>query len=393
MLIESSRGNVYDFLSGISKYADEHGPWLFHFGEPGPFYRKGQDKIVRKSTFWPPQWTPSGVITCNYDLTRKYTDKRIPTILTTESNSEGSNLPKIVIDHDEIGRMAAKEYLNRGYRYFGYCGFDEYIWSVKRGNSYKKYLEDKGFEVYRYQPVKPNSSRRWEKERIALAKWLHGLPKPIGIFTCDDTRGRDVIEICSLEQCEIPGQVAVLGADSDSIICNSCSPPLSSIKLDFINAGYKAAELLDKLMRGEKPSLETILVHPLEVETRRSTDITAVHDTDVKEAIRFIHNHIYENIQVNDVVYAISVPKRKLQDKFYALLGRTISEEIKRIRADKISQMLLKTDMSVQQITLKFGHYGLRHVARFYKRQTGLTPTEFRHKYGRGRLKMIRVYN
>jgi LacI family transcriptional regulator len=86
---------------------------------------------------------------------------------------------------------------------------------------------------------------------------------------------------------------------------------------------------------------------------------------------------------VQDVVKAAAISRRRLQEKFYDVLGRTISDEIARVRTEQISQMLINTDMTVKQIALKFGYNGLSHISRFFKRQTGFPPVEYRKKYGR----------
>ena len=171
--------------------------------------------------------------------------------------------------------------------------------------------------------------------------------------------------------------------DDDYAMCNFCSPPLSSIKLDWKIAGYETAELLDMLMAGEISASQKIVVRPLEIRTRQSTDIMAVRDENVNKAVRFIHEHSRDYIQVNDVVAAAALSRRRLQEKFCSILGRTISDEIKRVRTENISHRLLKTDLSVQQIAWEFGYNDLPHIARFFKKQTGLTPTEYRRKYGR----------
>jgi LacI family transcriptional regulator len=380
LVIESSRVNGREFLQGISRYADVRGPWLFHFGQADPFYRTDDYELKENSAAWLPKWNPNGIITCNPSLTQKFTEAGIPTIFVTDPANESIQLPRVILEHKEISEMAAKEFLTRGYTNIGYCGFDEYIWSQKRKASFVEYLSKSKSEVHCYS----SKTKNWDQEKKSLSKWLKQLPKPIGIFACNDDRGRDIIEVCKAENIEIPLEVAVLGVDNDYMVCNYCTPPLSSIKLDAGMAGYKAAELLDKMMMGHSVNEQTIVIHPLEIENRQSTDILSICDNDVNEAIKYIREHCYENIRVDDVANAIAVPKRKLMEKFRNIVGRTISDEIKRSCAEKISKMLIDTELSVQQIAVKFGYDGLNHIARFFKQQTGFTPTEYREKYRRG---------
>ncbi len=381
LVIESSRGNGREFLRGISKYADEHSPWQFHFGDPGLFYRNGQACYRNTPSVWFPQWRPTGVITCDPDLTKSYTESGIPTILAAEWNHGESRLPRVVLDHKEIGLMAAREYLDRNYHYFGYCGFDAFSWSLERGDSYSTFLVDKGCRVFRYRQEMGENDGRGETDHASLGRWLQSVPKPIGIFACNDDRGRDLLEACRQEQIKVPEEVAVLGVDSDPMVCNFCMPSLSSIRLDVQTAGYQAAKLLDQLMQGHTPEKQTVLIRPLKVEVRMSTDRMAVKDPEVKQALGYIHQNSHQIIQVNDVVQATAVSKRKLQAKFHEVLGRSIKDEIKRASAEKIAHLLIQTDLTVKQIAIQFGYKEYSHIARFFKKQTGLSPTEYRKRY------------
>ena len=61
---------------------------------------------------------------------------------------------------------------------------------------------------------------------------------------------------CPARRLTVPDEVAVLGVDDDEPICELADPPLSSVRPDYAQAGYRAAELLDGLMRGAKPSAQ-----------------------------------------------------------------------------------------------------------------------------------------
>ncbi len=124
-----------------------------------------------------------------------------------------------------------------------------------------------------------------------------------------------------------------------------------------------------------------VVVKPLGVVTRQSTDIFAVQDDSVNEALVYIHRHIANNLQVGDVVEASGLSRRRLQEKFYTTLGRSIHDEIKRIRIEQLEKALLETNLSVQQIARKFGFKENHHISRFFKTQKGMSPTEFRERY------------
>jgi LacI family transcriptional regulator len=107
---------------------------------------------------------------------------------------------------------------------------------------------------------------------------------------------------------------------------------MSSIALNTEKAGYEAAELLDKLMSGKKMRGQNIVVNTTHVVARQSTDILAVEDRIVAEAIRFVRQHSTEAIQVDDVVNHVAMSRRNLELRFHRALSRSIYSEIKRVR-------------------------------------------------------------
>ena len=101
------------------------------------------------------------------------------------------------------------------------------------------------------------------------------LPTPIGLFACDDDRGREVLEACTIAGLQVPEDVAVVGVDNDEVFCDLSDPPLSSVALNVEAAGYRAAQLLDGMMRGRIRKPRRIVVEAVAVVHRRSTDMVA----------------------------------------------------------------------------------------------------------------------
>ena len=181
----------------------------------------------------------------------------------------------------------------------------------------------------------------------------------------------------------VPDEIAIVGVDNDELICDMADPQLSSIPLNAERAGYEVAELLDRLMSGEKMAGQRIIDYPTHVITRQSTDILAIEDSNVTEAVRFIRQHSKELIQVTDVVAASTLSRRVLEQRFRDIIGRSVLSEIRRVRVEIITQMLMDTTLSVSQIALALGYSGVSHVARYFQREKGMNPLVYRKKYGR----------
>jgi len=147
-------------------------------------------------------------------------------------------------------------------------------------------------------------------------------------------------------------------------------------------AGYEAAATLDRMMAGKQVTDQTIVVRPTHVVTRQSTDVFAVADPAVSAALRFIHKHAEsEPIQVDDVLAAVSLSRRSLYERFSKVLGRSVHEEIKRVRIDQFAKFLVSTDLPESQIASTMGWADTKNIARYFRQQMGMTPSEYRKSH------------
>jgi LacI family transcriptional regulator len=352
LMIEPLGEYVQGLLRGIVKYSNTQEPWSF-YREPGPKTAWAIKKL--------PQKVP--VITIGYR-------EIIP------------GLPQILGESEKIGQLAAEHFLNKGFKYFGYCGFDEMHWSRERAQAFGKVLQENGHTIFLYKNLKSSKRKFWELEQQDIAQWLESLPKPIGILACNDDRGLHLINASKLAKMRIPEDVSILGVDNDEFVCGLTWPPLSSIALSTEKAGYEVGRLLSDMMKRKRSISRSIYVNPTHVITRQSTDIVAVDDADVSQAVHFIQNNTDREVSVDDVVNMTATSRRTLEKKFRMLLNnRSIYDEIRRSRVNRIISMLLETDLSITQIGLAMDFTDLTHISRLFKEETGQTPLSYRNKH------------
>jgi len=177
----------------------------------------------------------------------------------------------------------------------------------------------------------------------------------------------------------------VLGVDNDETLCELSDPPLSSIMQDAEKGGYDAAHLLDKLIRNEISDFYDIVVEPTQVFTRQSTDIYATHDEYIASSLKFIHQNIDKNLQVDEVVRQVPLSRRSLEMRFQQVVGYPVYKYIQDLRMEKFSQKLLETDLTVFEIAMDLGMSDTKNIARQFKQIKGCTPLEYRHRYLAGK--------
>jgi LacI family transcriptional regulator len=378
LLIETSRGIDRELLAGISQYSSLHRSWSLY--RKAPFYRttSGRKSILS----WLKGVHINGVIMREFEgVTEGILALGVPTIIFRHTERRFQQ-PCLLADERTIGKMGAEHFLDRGYRNFAFCGFNDMSWSLARGQCFLRRVGQAGFGVHLYQAPRLLSQKSWEKEPAFLAEWLKSLSKPVGVMACNDDRSEQILEACKLADLNVPEDVAILGVDNDELICTLTHPPLSSIALNARHCGFEAAQLLNKMMKGEKSGQRMISIKASHVVTRQSTDILATQDRQIAEAIRFIRMHGQEGIQVGDVGRAVGVSRRALQERFRQVLGRSIHDEIVRIRMETACRMLVETNMSVSEVAGSLGFSEIRYLTQCFRHIIGMSPLAYRKNYG-----------
>jgi LacI family transcriptional regulator len=371
--IESSRESGRDFLKGIAKYSRLHGPWTFYW-EPG-----GLDEVFPRLK----NLNADGIIMRDSERLEEVLRLGFPVIVFGHNLERIPNFIPVITDSRNIGKMAAEHLLNCGFANFAYCGFDDISWSIERSVSFRNNITKAGFETSLYKQPAPYKKLTWEKEQHFLVEWLMELPKPVGLMTCNDDRSQQVVQACKIANLKVPEDVAIIGVDNDELICDLSDPPLTSVALNFERAGYEGAQILDRLMEGKQVNVKEITIYATHIVTRQSTDITAIEDVDVANAISFIRNHARESVRVDDVVNAIPLSRRVLEKRFRKHLNRSILEEIRRVRTNQISQLLVETNMTISQISISLGFNGDEHIARYFRKEKGMSLLNYRKQFGR----------
>jgi LacI family transcriptional regulator len=162
------------------------------------------------------------------------------------------------------------------------------------------------------------------------------------------------------------------------VLCELSDPPLSSVLANTERIGYEAAVLLSRLVAGSPPPGEPVVVGPLGIVTRRSTDVLAVDDRHVAAAIRVIRERACEGMDVSDVLRAVPLSRSALERRFAQVLRRSPKEEILRVRLNRAKQLLTETDFPLSLVAEKIGLDHTEYLNVFFKKKTGMTPARFR---------------
>ena len=382
-MIQTSNTIHRKILNGILHYAHQHGPWEFHmitglFGEHG---------ITRTK-----EWGCTGAIA--FTDTPAYTDAAlkadVPVVFINPPNDmlrDGSPLAShccVIRDHVALGRTGADYFLDRQYTGFAYVGdANNSLWSSERGTGLATQVEAKGFRCDLYPALSPEERDDFAVEGRRLRRWLKRLPKPVAIMAAHDHRARQVLDTCMDGGISVPHEIAVLGVGNDDILCETTTPPLSSIELDGENTGFDCARLLDERMHDAKAAwrpcvLSLSMAH---VVTRRSTDTFCIADPLVAKAMACIHERLGMPLTVTEIARRLNVSRRLLEIKAKKTIGRTVYDEIQRLKLNRARSLLRNTKLTVSEIAVDCGFCGPSHLGLWFRKVFQTTPTAFRTSF------------
>ncbi len=361
-------------LRGVTRYAQTKNDWAFTPIEPDA----AGLRLLREVR-------PAGLIAHVYsaDLARALTALRRPTVNVC-GVLPAARFPRVGLDDAAIGRAAAAHLLDRGLRHFAFVGHPDHAYSVAREAAFRAAVRRAGFKVDAYH--EPGGfdprGRLWSLDD-ALRRWVLALPKPVGLFTCNDVWGAQLSEACRRAGAAVPEDVAIVGVDNDDLLCELARPPLSSVAVPAEAIGHRAAALLDRLMvarRVPAPTRRPILLPPAGVVARRSSDVLAIADPLVAETIRTIRQAAHRPLSAGEAADVLAVSRRSLERRFRRALGRGIAQEIRRVHVERAKTLLLSTDLPMSQIAAQAGFSDGKHLSVSFRHHTGTTPSAYRSR-------------
>ncbi len=310
-------------------------------------------------------------------------------IVDVSSNQASLGFPRICPDDLEIGRMAAGYFIERGFRRLVYFGVEGQHWAGRRWQGFAARATEHRLAAEAQWTAAPTEV---SAERLlgAIVAWLHHLVRPCAIFAGVDSLAAYLIEACQNQGLAVPEDIAILGCNDDDLFGQLREPKISSIALDTRRIGAGALTMLYCLMgrkHGSPP--EDILVAPLRVVTRRSSDIFAVEDELVRAALKLIRDRLDKYFSVKSMVRSLATSRSTLERRFAVALGRSPAAEVRRVQMDIARMLLQDTELSIENVAERAGFYSRRQFTLAFHRQMGITPRAYRQAQRRGRLALL----
>lgn len=333
--------------------------------------------------------------------TKKLIDRaeklQLPVVNVYYSSPHRARLPGVFPDNPAIARIAAEHLLTRGFIRFAALTAKEDLVRSEQCHLLQQLVEQSGYTCSVCQvSCGPNETpARWKQTKQALSSWMDTWEPPIAVFLGAEFISQTVVQLCRSRGWRIPQDVAIVAGRNEDSFCQFCRPPVTSVEIGYERIGYEAARLLDQLMAkrgrsrsspkaaGARPQLtrkkpQHKFVPPQGLIPRESTDFYTTKDPDVAKALAFIAENSHRPIRVDDIAAAVALETRTLRNRFEKHLGRTMVDEIRRVRIERAKRELVQGDATMTEIAHAVGFRDANRMYEVFAREVGVSPTQFR---------------
>ena len=288
---------------------------------------------------------------------------------------------EIHIDDDAIADVCLqlfRRYHIKNVAYVGDTNALEAQHSMRRKNTFLKMTKAAGLDSYSFDF---DSCRGWAEAFNRMANWISTLPTPCGVFSYSDSVAKCVMDACRISHLHIPEQVLLVGVDNDTVICENTQPSLTSVEPDFANAGYLAAQLLDRILsagRTRQPIIQTYGVRTV-VERASTQDITGSRRI-VAAALEIIRLEAPTpaNLDVPRLCRKLNVSRSLLDRLFRTSLNCGVAERIRLTRLTALAERLPTSRESIADVCHDSGFRSPTHVKTLFKKHFGMTLRNWR---------------
>ena len=372
LLIESSRAYAREVINGIARYNLEQPHWMLEFAP------RGLDDPLPS---WMKDWKGDGILARVRDrrMANSLLKKGIP-VVDLRRTVQNKRIPTVGPDDSKVVAAVIHYIRQRGFNRLGFVGLPPGTHKSMddRAEYFRQYMKEIPCESCELLLRVVEKGDLWDKKCRQILRWIKKLDRPTAIMACNDDTGMQVLDACRRAEIRVPDEIAVVGVGNDECLCNLSLPALTSVDLNPQKIGYEAAALLERMMEGHETPLDEIRITPRGVVSRMSSDVVAADDARVSDAIVFIRKHACEGAKVEDVLKFVHTSRATLEPKFKRILGRTIHQEIQRVRLHHVRELLENTDLPIKQIARKTGYLYPEYLMSVFRQATGQTLKQYR---------------
>ena len=116
----------------------------------------------------------------------------------------------------------------------------------------------------------------------------------------------------------------------------------------------------------------------------KGPDASAAVYSIIETAKNYIKNNYHKDISLDDVSREVNISPYYFSKLFKETTGENFIEYLTNLRMDKAKELLQTTECSMKEICVKTGYSDPNYFSRSFKKNVGVTPTEYKENRGKG---------
>jgi LacI family transcriptional regulator len=372
VLVDTSTTWGRGIITGIHQHAMQVGDWHLLVEARG----------LDDSAALPEDWKGDGIIAriSTPELADDLARRGMPVVNVSGIRLAGWKFPTVCNDGEATACMATEYFLERGFRHFAYLSLHGLECVARQCEAFQHAVAQAECDCHvlgvnmHARFISPD----WNLRVGELEMWLESLPKPVAVLTWGGAR--EVVTACLQAGLRVPQDVAVMSSSDDTLLSQISPIPVSGVRNACEAIGRNAGAMLQAAMDGKAPDVREILIPPVGVATRQSTDTLAISDPAVCSALAFVKSHLSSRIQVEEIARVAGVSRRKLERRFSEILGISPAAYLANARLDQVRRLLCETEMTIHEISDACGYGAPEYMTAMFQKRYSRSPLKFRRE-------------
>ncbi|MBR0459619.1 MAG: substrate-binding domain-containing protein [Victivallales bacterium] len=359
-------------LEGIVARGKQYG-WQMEFGSNGEL---------------PSGWYGDGII-CDYQTKRELSRLKNADKLkiVTRNQVPGGNIGTVMPNQWEAARLVKEYFARLGFerlsivclRYYDYdvCGCP-----ISPARALQEVYSREGIPIECLVLHNKTRESSYGQMMTRLRRFLAASSHPKAIYCSTPTTSAMIYRAAMAEGLRVPEDIAILSNTEQTEELAYGNFTFSYVSGEHIVLGQRMAETLQSMLQGNPPPARPVLVAPSSIVSAASTDILAVPDSRLLEAVRFLRKH-YMEAGVAQAARHAGLSVSMLQQLTKKHLRTSIGQILVELKLNRVRQLLERTDDSLNRIAKQTGYSSAVSLSLAFKHaHNGLTPGAYRERHG-----------
>ncbi len=283
---------------------------------------------------------------------------------------------------EEVVKKALSELFARDFADYGYVHYNRARrdWSMEREAIFRREMKRRAKRGHVFRVWEGRRAETFAGFAARLEAFVANLPKPCGVLAANDEMAVHVLRAAERAGVAVPEEMAVMGIDNDVLVCENTLPTLSSVAPAFERSGRLAAGLLARRFKNPKLKPVELTFGSSPIERRHSTRPTERVDLRAVRAVEYVRVHACKGLTAADVVREMGMRTRTAENRFRAVAGHSIRDEIVAVRVAQAQKLLADPKVAVDSVFSRCGYRDPRSLRYAFTAATGLSPRAWREK-------------